>query len=407
MRTIKVVALSFWLFSSLMWAQTGAAHPRSDAQAEKPPLPIQVVIPTSPTAFRGDTQWRLCYEIYLTNLSPAAWTLQRIEVKDEAGAPLLTIQGKELEGVIAHPGLAADSKGRPADEIAAGEAVIAYMWIDLARGAAIPTHLQHRFGLTNSIDKNNYEVESPVTAVSDKLSEIVPPLRGKNWVAISGPSNSSVHRRSMQVFDGTPRIAQRYAIDWVRLGDSGKTYHDGRGKNSNYYSYGAEVLAIANGAVVEVKDGIPENTPPADSKDGTPPEVKLAVEMTMETVIGNHIILDLGGGVYAMYAHMQPGSIRVKLGDRVTPGQVIGLLGNSGHAGEPHLHFQLMNRGSSLNSEGLPYYFPAFKLIGRISGDSEGQVTEAPVNLKVNRLPAPEAQHGDIPLEDELVDFEP
>jgi murein DD-endopeptidase MepM/ murein hydrolase activator NlpD len=127
----------------------------------------------------------------------------------------------------------------------------------------------------------------------------------------------------------------------------------------------------------------------------------------METIAGNHVNLDLGGGVYAMYAHLQPGSIRVKLGDKVTPGQVIALLGSSGNCGEPHLHFQLMDRNSPLNSEGLPYYFPGFKLAARISGDSEGQVTEAPAHLKVNRLPAPEAHHGDIPLENEVVDFEP
>jgi murein DD-endopeptidase MepM/ murein hydrolase activator NlpD len=122
---------------------------------------------------------------------------------------------------------------------------------------------------------------------------------------------------------------------------------------------------------------------------------------------GNHVNLDPGGGVYAIYAHLQLGSIRVKLGDKVTPGQVIALLGNSGHAGEPHLHFQLMDRNSLLNSDGLPYYFTGFKLTGQISGDSEGQPTEAPANLKVNRLPAPEAHHGDIPLENEVVDFEP
>jgi len=404
---VKVIAASFWLFSSLAWTQTAGPLVPSEAQAQKPPMPIQIVIPTPPTAFRGDAQWRLCYEIYLTNLSSATWTLQRIDVKNESGAPLLTVQAKDLDQVLSHPALPPDSKGGPAADIAPGEAVIAYMWIDLVNGVAIPTHLQHQFGLKNSGDKNNYEVDGPMTVVSNKLLEILPPLHGKNWVAISGPSNSSVHRRSMQVFEGTPRIAQRYAIDWVRLGDNGKTYHERQGKNSNYYSYGADVLAVADGVVVEVKDGIPENTPPADSKDGTPPAVTLAVDMTMETVAGNHVNLDLGGGVYAMYAHLQPGSIRVKLGDKVTPGQVIGLLGNSGHAGEPHLHFQLMDRNSPLNSEGLPYYFSGFKLAGRISGDSEGQVTEAPANLKVNRLPAPEARPGDIPLENEVVDFEP
>lgn len=404
---VKVIAASFWLFTSLVWTQTGTPHAVSGAQAQKPPLPIQIVIPTPPTAFRGDTQWRLCYEIYLTNLSSVTWTLQRIDVKNESGAPLLTVEGKEFDAVLSHPAVPPDSKAGPAAEIAPGEAVIAYMWVDLAKGAPIPTHLQHQFALKNSGDKNNYEVDVPITVVSNKLPGISPPLRGKNWVAISGPSNFSVHRRSVQVFDGTPRIAQRYAIDWVRLGDSGKTYHGDRGKNSNYYSYGAEVLAVADGVVVEVKDGIPENTPPAESKDGIPPAVTLAVEMTMETVGGNHVNLDLGGGVYAIYAHLQTGSIRVKPGDKVTPGQVIGLLGNSGHAGEPHLHFQLMNRNSLLNSEGLPYYFSGFKLAGRISGDSEGQVTEAPANLKVDRLPKPEAHNGDIPLENEIVDFEP
>ena len=405
--SIKLFAASFWLCSLLAWTQTAAPRPLSDAPAQKPPLPVQIVIPTPPTAFRGDAQWRLCYEVYITNLSPASWTLQHIDVTNESGVPLLTVQGKDLDGVLSHPALPPDSKGGAATEIAPGEAVIAYMWIDLAGGAAIPTHLQHRFDLRNSGDKKNYEVDAPVTAVSSNLLQISPPLRGKNWVAISGPSNTSVHRRSMQVFEGTPRIGQRYAIDWVRLGDNGKTYHGERGKITSYYSYGAEVLAVANAVVAEVKDGIPENTPPADSKDGSVPTVTLAVEMTMETVNGNHVSLDLGGGVYAMYAHLQPGSIRVKPGDKVTPGQVIGRLSNSGHAGEPHLHFQLMNRNSTLNSEGLPYYFPGFQLAGRISGDSEGQVTEAPANLQVHRLPTPETQHGDIPLENEIVDFEP
>jgi biotin carboxyl carrier protein len=353
-------------------------------------------------------QWHLCYEIYLTNLSSSSWMVQHIDVNNESGAPLLTLQGKELETVLSHPALPPDSKGGPAAEIAPGEAVIAYMWIDLVKGAPIPTRVQHKFSLKNSGDGKNYELDAPMTVVSNKLPEIVPPLRGKDWVALCGPANTSRHRRSAQVFEGTPRIAQRYAIDWVRLGDNGQTYRgDREGKNRSYYSYGAEVLAVANGVVVEVKDGIPENTPPADSKDGTPPAVKLAVDITMETIAGNHVNLDLGGGVYAMYAHLQPGSIRVKLGDKVTPGQVIALLGSSGNCGEPHLHFQLMDRNSPLNSEGLPYYFPGFKLAARISGDSEGQVTEAPAHLKVNRLPAPEAHHGDIPLENEVVDFEP
>src|SRR5215831_3617441 len=350
----NVIAASFWLFTSLAWTQTVSPLAPSEAQAQRAPIPLQVFIPTPPTAFRGNGQWRLCYEIYLTNLSSAAWTVQRIDVKNESGAPLLRVQGKELETVLSHPALPPDSKGGPATEIAPGEAVIAYMWIDLVKGAPIPTRVQHKFSLKNSGDGKNYELDAPMTVVSNKLPEIVPPLRGKDWVALNGPANTSRHRRAAQVFEGTRRRAQRYAIDWVRLGDNGQTYRgDREGKNRSYYSYGAEVLAVANGVVVEVKDGIPENTPPADQKDVD----EIERTLTMETAAGNHVNLDLGGGVYAAYCHLQPGSIRVKLGDKVTPGEVIALLGNSGHTGEPHLHFQLMDRNSIFNSEGLPYYF--------------------------------------------------
>ena len=110
--------------------------------------------------------------------------------------------------------------------------------------------------------------------------------------------------------------------------------------------YGAEVLAVANGLVVATKDGIPENVPGITSR---------AVPITSETVGGNHIVLDLGGGRYAFYAHFQPGSLKVKVGDRVTRGQVIGLVGNSGNSTEPHLHFHISDGVSPLGSEGLPY----------------------------------------------------
>jgi murein DD-endopeptidase MepM/ murein hydrolase activator NlpD len=79
------------------------------------------------------------------------------------------------------------------------------------------------------------------------------------------------------------------------------------------------------------------------------------VPITSETVAGNHIVLDLGGGRYAFYAHFQPGSLKVKVGDRVTRGQVIGLVGNSGNSTEPHLHFHISDGVSPLGSEGLPY----------------------------------------------------
>ena len=68
----------------------------------------------------------------------------------------------------------------------------------------------------------------------------------------------------------------------------------------------------------------------------------------------------MGKGRFAFYAHLQPGSVRVKVGDTVKTGQVLGLLGNSGNSDAPHLHFHIMDGPRPLSSNGLPYRFSSF-----------------------------------------------
>jgi murein DD-endopeptidase MepM/ murein hydrolase activator NlpD len=58
---------------------------------------------------------------------------------------------------------------------------------------------------------------------------------------------------------------------------------------------------------------------------------------------GNHLVIDISGGRYIMLAHLRQGSIRVAIGDRVTAGQAIAEIGNSGNTTEPHLHIQAFN----------------------------------------------------------------
>src|SRR5262249_44580608 len=139
--------------------------------------------------------------------------------------------------------------------------------------------------------------------------------------------------------------------------------------------------------VVAIKDGIPQNIPGATSR---------AVPITLETVAGNHVILDLGQGRYAFYAHLQPGSLRVKVGDQVRRGQVLGLVGNSGNSTEPHLHFHISDANSPLGSEGLPYVFESFEQQGQgwgwkaASKDAavEKRLREIPLQNAVVRFPA-------------------
>ncbi len=95
---------------------------------------------------------------------------------------------------------------------------------------------------------------------------------------------------------------------------------------------------------------------------------------TLETVGGNYIVLDLGGGRYAFYAHLQPDSLRAAVGDKVERGQVLALVGNSGNSTEPHLHFHVSDGVSPLGSEGLPYVLDSFELLGDDAGVREREL---------------------------------
>src|SRR5690606_39234627 len=128
------------------------------------------------------------------------------------------------------------------------------------------------------------------------------PARCEPRLAANGPGNFSVHRRAVLAVDGRARVSQRYAIDWVRP-ENGSTFRGKREDNSAYHAYGAEVIAVADGTIVAVKDGIPENVPGLTSR---------AVPITLETIGGNLVVHDIGQGQYAFYAHLQPGSLRVK-----------------------------------------------------------------------------------------------
>ncbi len=79
----------------------------------------------------------------------------------------------------------------------------------------------------------------------------------------------------------------------------------------------------------------------------------------------------MGKGRFAFYAHLQPGSVRVETGDTVKPGQVLGLLGNSGNSDAPHLHFHIMDGPRPLSSNGLPYRFSSFTSDGTLTNLAE------------------------------------
>jgi len=109
-------------------------------------------------------------------------------------------------------------------------------------------------------------------------------------------------------------------------GGAGATYRGDGADNQDIWCWGQPVRSPADAVVVSVHDGVRKNRPGVETNAAEP--------------AGNHVVLDLGGGEYALLAHLQPGSVRVAKGDKLSTGDQVGRCGNSGNSSEPHLHFQ-------------------------------------------------------------------
>ena len=355
------------------------------AQAQLPP-PLELRVPKAPTvAYSADGAF-LADELHVTNFGAQPLTLRAVELvtPDAAHRVLFSATDSTLLQGIARPGFTGPAAERT--RLAGGTRAVVYMWIPVDTNA-VPGSFRNRVRVEQGTGDSLrvQELEGTVVQTTRRGPLIGPPLRGGPWLAANGPNPRSGHRRALIPTGGTPTIAQRFAIDWVKLNDSSTTFHDDRLKNENYYAEGNDALAVADGRVVATKDGIPENVPGANSR---------AVPITLETVGGNHVIIDIGGGYYAFYAHLRPGSLRVKVGDRVKRGQVIGLVGNTGNSTEPHLHFHVADANSPLGSEGVPYRFDHFELVGHCTTFGAGCTRDGPG-----------VRRGEIPLGNAIVRF--
>jgi murein DD-endopeptidase len=341
--------------AGLATAVVGTVH----AQVQIP-ASIEFRVPKPPTVASGDSGAFLSYELQITNLTLTPVTLKRVEVvsANDTTRPLLSLSDSVMLRTLTRPGLNVPPSERA--NIAGGTRANVFLWVPVLR-TALPQSVRHRLTLQRG-DSAAFVLDGAVTQVERQAVQIRAPLRGE-WLAANGPSNASGHRRTALALNGTVAIAQRFGIDYLQVDSAGRTWDGDSTDNRSYFAYGEEIFAVADGMVVGTKDSIPENTPRGP--------VARAVPINLVTVGGNHAIIDLGAGRYAFYAHVQPGSIRVRTGDRVRRGQVIGLVGNSGNSTEPHLHFHIVDAiapgTSTLGAEGIPYELAAFDLVGRCS----------------------------------------
>jgi hypothetical protein len=273
----------------------------------------------------------------------------------------------------------------------------------LEKDSRVPATLLHRFHLLaagppgsppDQAVAQTYTI-API-AVGTDVTVLGPPLAGRGWTVLNGCCEpGGVHRSTGLPVNGQIHYAQRFAIDWIQLGADLRIFHGDEKDVKSYACYGAKVIAVADGTVVETLSTLDDQVP------GQLPDPKT---ITLENVDGNHVVLDLGHNKYAFYAHLQKDSLLVKRGDHVKRGQVLGLLGNTGNSSGPHLHFHLMDGISVLGSSGLPYVIDSFEVAGELSSE-QFKTSEVEGKWSKDFSAHPSGRKSEFPLDLTVVNF--
>jgi hypothetical protein len=151
----------------------------------------------------------------------------------------------------------------------------------------------------------------------------------------------------------------------------------GSSKASDYYIFGREVRAIADGKVLAVSDRYPDEfasnpQEPFNKRDERLKQHLIEKGMSPDIPSGNYVLIDHGNGEYARYCHLRE-KVLVKVGDRVERGSVIGYVGNSGQSMEPHLHLELLDSPDIKVANGLPIVFSNLNLTRALESPSFGE----------------------------------
>jgi hypothetical protein len=307
--------------------------------------PVGMSVDNVPIPVKGsDERYHVVYELELTNFSSEKVSFDHLDVPDaHHGGVVASLNAEALAGRL----VVRDAAATPGS-LGAAQVGLVYMHLIFEVKDIVPRMLDHRLSVVvGSQPFSETAWRTWLARPTDLLFDA--PLRDVRFIAGDGCCDAVRHIRATLPLNGQQFTAQRFAIAWEQLDEQGRIYVDDPKDPASYVIYGKPVYAVAEARVVTAVNGLPD-TPP-----GAPP-----VGIPIEQADGNHVVLDLGDGRYALYAHLKPGSVWVHEGQRVRRGQVLGLVGTSGNSSEPHLHFHVTDGPSPLASNGVPYLLRSF-----------------------------------------------
>jgi murein DD-endopeptidase len=264
---------------------------------------VSMSVPYAPIPVTSQEGENLAYELELVPSGNVTLVPEKLEVLDPATGAVLYDADEDLLAELYHP---ASVPPPTAEELMNGTGKLVHprisIWFRVSPDN-VPDRLVHRVTLNRSA-----EGLAPLTltggevAVRKDLQPVVigSPMHGPGWVAMETTSPFTHHFRGQITLNGVTRVPQRFAQDWIYIDPStGQVASGNVSLAKNFFGYGKEIYAVANGTVVDSLDGLPD----IETIYSAPP-------VTIATAAGNYVILDIGNGKYACYAHMIPGSVR-------------------------------------------------------------------------------------------------
>jgi Peptidase family M23 len=373
--------------------------------------PVAASTLTVPEPFEGgDGRIHLAYELLLLNASALPVRIGQVEVLDASThRVLLNLTGATLKAeftpVSAPEGdESTDDPANPRSTTIPSSATWV-VWLDVSLPARtkVPGRLAHRVAGTiirpgGAPPIPFDDVIKPVRTSRHRAVVLSPPVKGGLWYMSEGCCKDNTHhRRGLAPINGQLFVPQRFAIDFFKVNNRMQAWAGNPAKITSYFSYRQPVVAVAAGTVVDAQDGLPNN-PSLPHPPPIPP---------IGRTVGNHVTVRIGPGLYTLYAHFDPGTVKVHVGEKVTRGELLGLIGTSGNSTTPHLHFQIMTTPEFFPTDSVPYVFNRFQLLGRVPD----RIWDDDLGLQpTGKLPFVPARptglhHNQLPLDRDIVRF--
>lgn len=349
-------------------------------------------------AMLSDGTIQITYELMVSNASRSDFTIESLHVVDpeRSDARILSLVQENIRNLLYLPGAT-----KPTAML--GPSQCGYIRINLTFNdpEAVPRALDHILTVTtnnpsppNILPKMTERV-GLIPVNKEPLLIIGPPLSGDRWIA-AVVGGEGYHRKTVMPLNGRWVAPERWAVDYIRLDEKNRLLTGDLSRNESYPQYEQKVLAVRDGTILDVKDGMPDLTPP-----------NMPQNPTIQSAGGNCVLQDIGNGFAAFYAHFSPGSIKVARGERVRKGQVLGLLGNSGNSSGPHLHFHIVKGRLGIAANGFPYVVDSFKLKGQADSKDGLQTELTKPEVPVHILPpqTPGRHRNEMPADLAVVEF--